>query len=163
MCGGWAWPYSGSCWHVTCTSGITGGMNCINQKPTYVRVIDQLGNACSPGSGAGNHVFDLNDVAFSQLGADGGGCSGEFNINYNSVDCVAAGIVVVEQRSEWQLVNVHHGALPSILTTLEILELYTVLLFPLTEEIAGIHSLMILVLDLVGPVQLVQELTLETH
>lgn len=64
----------------------------LTQFQTYVRVVDKLGNDCS-GADFGKHVFDLNNVPFDQIGGDGASCSGLMNVNYESVDCGAVGLV----------------------------------------------------------------------
>lgn len=59
-------------------------------KSTNVRVIDKLGNDCS---GNPIHVFDLNNIPFNIIASDGASCSGLMNVEYQPIDCVAAGLV----------------------------------------------------------------------
>lgn len=52
------------------------------------------GNACGPaGQGPTNHVFDLNNLVWDAIASDGASCSGEFYLNFVSVDCGVAGLV----------------------------------------------------------------------
>jgi len=90
ICSTWQNFASGSCYSVKCTKG-QNNLACKNAV-TYVRSIDSLGNTCS-GSGTGMHVFDLNDVPFNLLGSDGASCSGNFEVEYQPVDCKSAGLV----------------------------------------------------------------------
>lgn len=59
-------------------------------KSTNVRVIDILGNDCS---GNPIHVFDLNNIPFNIIASDGASCSGLINVDYQPIDCVAAGLI----------------------------------------------------------------------